>query len=210
MRPDPAVESSRFGNQIPNISDRYKWGNPFRAHARGFLERANASRHDTGTRCPDRGAPSRVHSAISTVPAPVPTRAAPARAPTTCWRPGGCRRTQRRQCRTCAARAGAGAKGVGTRARQGCAWGNRARLGARRARARQCDGSWRVPPLLAAAHTADQIARERVLRARRKAHVHGECATRVHMLERELRPRCDARACVLCWRMGRGRRFAIY
>eukprot|EP00966_Prymnesium_polylepis_P066883 1552477-Prymnesium_polylepis.1 len=46
------------------------------------------------------------------VPAPVPTRAAPARAPTTCWRPGGCRRTQsqRRQCRTCEARAGAGAK----------------------------------------------------------------------------------------------------
>eukprot|EP00966_Prymnesium_polylepis_P199555 4624773-Prymnesium_polylepis.1 len=47
--------------------------------------------------------------------------------------------------------------------------------------------------------------------AQRKAHVHdGECATRVHMLERELRPRCDARACALCWRMGRGRRFAIH
>ena len=30
MRPDPAVESSRFGNQIPNMSDRYKWVRPFR------------------------------------------------------------------------------------------------------------------------------------------------------------------------------------
>eukprot|EP00966_Prymnesium_polylepis_P304466 7034589-Prymnesium_polylepis.1 len=46
------------------------------------------------------------------MPAPVPTRAAPARAPTTCWGPGGCRRTQRRQCRTCEARAGADAERV--------------------------------------------------------------------------------------------------
>ena len=30
MRPDPAVESSRFGNQIPNMSYRYKWVRPFR------------------------------------------------------------------------------------------------------------------------------------------------------------------------------------
>eukprot|EP00966_Prymnesium_polylepis_P131015 3030091-Prymnesium_polylepis.1 len=30
MRPDPAVESSRFGNQIPNIFDRFKWVRPFR------------------------------------------------------------------------------------------------------------------------------------------------------------------------------------
>mmetsp|Transcript_31290 Transcript_31290/g.76965 ORF Transcript_31290/g.76965 Transcript_31290/m.76965 type:complete len:201 (+) Transcript_31290:983-1585(+) len=30
MRPDPAVESSRFGNQIPKMVDRYKWVRPFR------------------------------------------------------------------------------------------------------------------------------------------------------------------------------------
>ena len=30
MRPDPVVESSRFGHQIPNMSDRYKWVRPFR------------------------------------------------------------------------------------------------------------------------------------------------------------------------------------
>ena len=30
MRPDPAVVSCRFGNQIPNMSDRYKWVRPFR------------------------------------------------------------------------------------------------------------------------------------------------------------------------------------
>eukprot|EP00966_Prymnesium_polylepis_P272519 6296063-Prymnesium_polylepis.1 len=38
---------------------------------------------------------------------------------------------------------GSGCEGVGTRARQGCARGDRARLRARRARARQCDGVWR-------------------------------------------------------------------
>ena len=30
MRPDPAVESSRFCNQIPKMVDRYKWVRPFR------------------------------------------------------------------------------------------------------------------------------------------------------------------------------------
>jgi hypothetical protein len=30
MRPDPAVESSRFGNQTPKMVDRYKWVRPFR------------------------------------------------------------------------------------------------------------------------------------------------------------------------------------
>jgi|EP00966_Prymnesium_polylepis_P189899 hypothetical protein len=29
-RPDPARDSSRFGNQIPNMYDRYKWVSPFR------------------------------------------------------------------------------------------------------------------------------------------------------------------------------------
>ena len=64
MRPDPAVESSRFGNQIPNMSDRYKWVRPFRPDLGEALAWVSTFEHSRQVLCsPVHGVQPPVRSA---------------------------------------------------------------------------------------------------------------------------------------------------
>ena len=64
MRPDPAVESNRFGNQIPNMSDRYKWVRLFRPDLGEALAWVSTFEHSRQVLCsPVHGVQPPVRSA---------------------------------------------------------------------------------------------------------------------------------------------------
>jgi hypothetical protein len=174
----------------------------YRCFRRGYKARTRA-RHEFGTRRPDRCAASRANSTLSTLPAPIPTRTAPMRAPRTCWGPGRCRRTRRQQRGIGAARAPTRAARTGT-VRAGAAV--RGLDANQRSDARVGGNMMGTQAASASTDSQQQGARERVERRPIGAQLRPDSATR----ERTqcARGASDARCARwrLRWRVGRGRR----